>query len=370
MRVAMLGLRAPREGLGGVEGVVQALAPRLEQRGVELTVFCRSRYLQGPSPSAIHEVGLPSLPGSGVETFSYALLAMLRTHPFDVVHIHSHGSAALSLLLHLRGQPVVVTLHGLDWSRPKWGWGARQFLRTSERVALRYADRLVVVSPELLQHYQGLARGGVELIPNGVEAQMPMSPEPLARLGLEPGGYVLFLGRLVPDKGCHLLIQAWRGVRSPLKLVLAGPGDKNDPYVTDLHSQAEQDLRVQLVGPVMGDLKVSLLQHAALFVLPSRVEGLSLALLEAMMAKRCVVASDIPANRQVLEGCGILSPEGDPSALTQSLERMLNDPEAAKLLGEKARQRARANYSWDQAADLHVALYRQLVACRGRGVVL
>ena len=370
MRVAMLGLRAPREGLGGVEGVVKALAPLLTRRGVDLTVLCRSRYLEGPSPPGIHEVGFPSLPGSGVETLSYALLAMLATRPFDVVHIHSHGSSALSVLPHLRHQVVVVSFHGLDWSRPKWGGGARTFLRLSEEVALRYADRVVVVSPELEQIYRGRARGGVELIPNGVEPQPTIGPGPLQQLGLEPEGYVLFLGRLVPDKGCHVLLDTWRGMSHPLKLVMAGPGEENDPYVRDLHTRAAADPRVIMAGPVTGDLKLSLLQHAAAFVLPSRVEGLSLALLEAMMAGCCVIASDIPANRGVLEGAGILVPEGDQRALTLALEKALGDRPAARILGELAHQRAVAHYSWDHAADLHADLYRRLVACRGRGGVL
>lgn len=362
MRVAMIGLRAPHEGLGGVEEVVRQLAPRLVARGISLTLFCRGRYVdQTALPAGVTVVPLPSLTGKHAETFSYAALAALRARRFDLVHLHAHGSSLMSWIPRLRGQRLVVTLHARDPLRPKWGRIARGALLAGEALALRLAHAVVVVSPELAEHCRGRARGRLVVIQNGVEIPaLEPATELLGPLGLHPGGYGLFLGRVVRDKGLDLAVAAWEGMAVDAPLIVAGPEADGGAWVTGLKAAAARDPRVRLVGPVSGRLKAQLLTHAGVFVLPSRVEGHSLALLEAMAHGRCIVASDIRANRETLAETGhLVEPESVP-ALRRALQNSLDHPEAAEALGQAARRRAQALYGWDRAADAHAALYREI----------
>lgn len=358
MRVAMIGLRAPRPGLGGIESVVAAVGPRLAQRGIEVTAFCRARYLgEGPGPPGVEEIPLPAVHTKHLETLTYGALATLMARRFDVIHLHAHGPALLSFIPHLRRQPLVVTLHALDYDRPKWGPVARAALRLGEAAALAYADGLTVVSQELLRRCQGRCRGELVFTPNGVDPVAPTPPaSAVEALGVEAGGYGLFLGRLVEDKGCHHLIRAWRQVRGDVPLLLVGP--PADPaYAARLAEEARGDPRVRIPGAVTGALKDALVAHAAIFALPSRVEGLSLALLEGMAAGRCIVASDIPANRDVAEGCAALFPWGDEAALAAQIQALLDDPQRRDALGQAARRRALNDYTWDRSADALSALY-------------
>jgi glycosyltransferase involved in cell wall biosynthesis len=204
------------------------------------------------------------------------------------------------------GKKTVVTVQGLDWQRCKWQKLAASVLRIGERGSVRLPNATIVVS-RTLQHYYR-ERYGIEpaYVPNGTILRQRRGPSQLLNWGLEPDGYILFVGRLSPEKNCHLLIEAHSRVENAPPLVMAGDSGFADTYGTKLRAQA--DAHVKFLGWVSGDAFEELLTNAMLFVLPSSVEGLSLSLLDAMATGVCVLVSDIPENLEVADGAGFSSP--------------------------------------------------------------
>ncbi len=212
----MVGLRGLYGPVGGIEAALDALVPRLADRGLELDVFCRSRYQRLPTRlrPGVRLVNIPTVYTKHLETFVYTALAQLRPGDVDVVHFHALGPTLFAPFPRLRGIKVVSTIHGLDWERPKWGPVARAALRTGGWLSATVPHATVVVSHTLQAHYLARYDRHTHVIPNGVTERPSRPLNRLRRFGLEPEGFLLFLGRLVPDKGCDLRIAGWKyGVR-------------------------------------------------------------------------------------------------------------------------------------------------------------
>lgn len=367
----MIGLRAAEEGLGGIESAVRALAPRLAGRGVRVTLFCRRRYA-GESHAlgpGVQQVRLPSPPFRGLETFAYTAaatpLAMLGR--FDIIHFHAMGPAAFSALPWLAGVPAVATLHGLDWAREKWGPVARAALRAGEKAALTFPSRTIVVSRELWARCETLRPGQALHIPNGVDADGGAAVPP--PLPVQPGGYFLALGRRVPEKGLLTLIEAFRRLATHRRLVLAGPSGGMPRLDRAIEAAAAQDPRVVVTGAVLGPQKRWLLRNAFAFLLPSAVEGHPLSLLEAMAEARPSVVSDIPVLRE-MAGDGVLPsglvvPVGSPEDLARAMASLEADPEEARRMGERARERVLREFAWERVADETLSVYRGVLGLGG-----
>ena len=363
-RVAMVGLRAPWGTPGGVEAAVGELAPRLAARGAEVTVFCRARYdrLGGGWHRGVRLVDLPTVYTRHLEAFVHTGLALPPAAALaEVVHIHAAGPALWAWLPRLAGRAVVVTVHGLDWERAKWGPAARVALRGGAWSAARFAHRLVVVGRHLQAHFR--ERHGVEatFIPNGAGA---IARAPLAEggvPGLQPHRYLLYLGRLVPEKRLDRLLDAHRLARNPLPLVVVGAGTHTDRHVAALRRRAGPG--VVFAGPRHGRARDALLRHARALALPSDVEGFPLAPLEAMAAGRPVLLSDIPPHRELLaeapEAGWLVPPHGWAAALRDLAARP--DAELARR-GAAGAALVADRYSWEAAADRTLAVYREALA--------
>jgi len=261
----------------------------------------------------------------------------------------------------LSGARVVQTIHGLDDRRAKWRGPAQAVLRIGGWLSVRVPDSTIVVSRELADPYTDHHRRPASHIPNGVVVR-PIRPaaEIRRRLGLEPGSYVLFVGRLVQEKAPDLLVRAFRGLRRPLRLVVAGGSSYTDTFVDDLHRTAADDARVLFPGYVYGPLLDELYANAAAFVLPSMLEGLPLTLLEAASVGVPVVASAIPPHVEVLgrDGPGrrLFAPN-DERGLLAALERSLSGG-ASERLGARALQaEVLRRYDWDRAAESTERVY-------------
>jgi glycosyltransferase involved in cell wall biosynthesis len=276
----------------------------------------------------------------------------------DIVHYHALGPALFSFLPRLFGKQTVVTVQGLDWQRKKWGPLASHTLRLGEFASAHFPNATMVVSKTLRQYYR--ERYGIETayIPNGAVVRKKTSVRRLPQWGLDPEDYILFLGRLSPEKNCHLLIDAYQKLDTPMKLVFAGGSSHTDLYADEL--RRHQSDRIRFLNWVSGEDLNELLTHAALFVLPSDLEGLSLALLDAMAAGVCVLTSDIPENLEVVQNTGFTFRTGDADDLARMLGLLLSHPEMREAAANSAKQKIEEQYLWPQIAAQIGQAYNQL----------
>jgi starch synthase len=333
LRIAVLGTRGIPEVMGGVETHCQALYPRLAEKGHRITLFARKGYVQD-TPYTYQGVQIKPIwtpRKKSLEAICHTLLCILHIaryrDEFDLVHIHAIGPGLMVPLARVLGLKVVITHHGPDYCRQKWGMVAKLMLRLGEVLGCRRANKVITVS----QHIKALVgkhcRGKVSYIPNGVPLPKILDAgEQLLKWGLVPKRYIFAVGRLVPEKGFHDLISAFSGLATDWPLVIAGDADHEDVYSKALKNQAGNTPRVVMVGFVKGIQLAELFSNAGLFVLPSYHEGLPIALLEALSYDLPVLASDIPANIELTHEKETF-PVGNVSALKQTLlERISTAP--------------------------------------------
>jgi glycosyltransferase involved in cell wall biosynthesis len=358
----MIGQKGVPATYGGIERHVHELSLRLQKRGIGVDVYCRPHYT---APDArlgdVRLLRVPSLNTKHLDAISHTAATSLHAlfSRVDIVHYHALGPSSLAWLPRLAGKRTVVTVHGLDWRREKWGRVAAAFLRACEWSAARLPHATVVVSRTLQEHFEASYRRAVRYIPNGTVLPGPAPEAPVRGMGLVPGGYVLFVGRLVPEKGLHVLLTAHATCLPDRPLAIAGEGHFTEEYVAACRRAAGPTVR--FLGPVYGDALHSLQQHARVVVVPSSVEGLSIALLEAMSFGRPVLASDIPENLEVLAGAGASFRAGDAGDLGRSLLELLPDDTRLARMGEAARARIAAEYDWERVADRTADLYHDLL---------
>lgn len=364
----MIGLRGIPATYGGVERAVEELAAHLVGRGHEVTVYGRSAYSERSRTEyrGVLIKRLPQINTKHLEAASHTALALLHAlvrRRFDVIHLHATGPGAMAPVARFAGVPVVVTIQGLDWRREKWGRGARTLLRMASRLAVAAPDRAVVVSRELERYYRDELGTATTYIPNGVQPERP--PVEPVMLDLEPDSFVLFLGRLVPEKHVHTLIRAYRRVEGSRQLVIAGPGTHSPEYVAELEQLAAKDDRVQMLGPRYGSEKTWLLHNALAFVQPSSIEGLPIALLEALAAGCFPVVSSIPENLEPVTAdgtrFGLSFPVGDEAALARAIQTAIDDP-AREKTGERLAAHVRREYDWGSIAARTEAIYRDILS--------
>ena len=364
IRVAFIGGRGLVSKYSGVESYYEQAGHELARLGHEVTVYCRT-YFTPPNPTHTHNgmrvVRLPTIRSKHLETFVHTLLstAHAMTSDYDVVHYQCLGPALFSFLPRLAGKKTVVTVQGLDWQRGKWGRIASRILRWGEAAAVSSPDATMVVSRTLQQHYRQQYNRDTIYIPNGATLASRRLPRQLIEWNLLPDNYVLFLGRFSPEKNCHLLINAFERLNTGMKLVLAGGSSHSDSYVESLRHH-ESD-KIRFLPWVSGSNLEELLSNAALFVLPSDIEGLSLALLDAMAAGVCVLTSDIPENNEVVEGAGFTFHRGDQADLERRLDLLVHNPELRRQSAARGRERIQSQYLWPAIArSIEGAYYKVL----------
>jgi glycosyltransferase involved in cell wall biosynthesis len=356
LRVAFIGGRGVISKYSGIETYYEEVGKRLVETGHEVTVYCRTYFTP---PVAEHEgmrlVRLPTIRSKHLETVIHTLLSTVHalTQPYDVVHYHALGPALFSFLPRLLGKKTVVTVQGLDWQRKKWGKLASAVLRIGERASVQLPDGTMVVSRALQRRYR--ENHGVEAfyVPNGGLLRERSEPKKILAWGLEPGKYVLFLGRFSPEKGCHLLVEAFERalehIDPDVKLVMAGAASYCDEYSRELRTHASE--RIRILDWVSGETLDELLTNAMVFVLPSDLEGLSLALLDAMGAGLCVLTSDVPENREVVDGAGFTFERGNAADLAERLRFLIANPAVRQAAGKAARKRVEQEYQWQKVAE-------------------
>jgi glycosyltransferase involved in cell wall biosynthesis len=352
LRVAFIGGRGVISKYSGIETYYEEVGARMAQMGHEVTVYCRNYFT--PSLTRHHGmrlVRLPTIRSKHWETVVHTILstAHVLTQKCDVVHYHALGPAPFSFLPRLFGKKTVVTVQGLDWQRKKWGWLASRVLRLGERASVKLPSATMVVSQELRRHYSKEHGVDTFYVPNGGVLREWREPKKILEWGLEPGQYILFLGRFSPEKGCHLLIDAYQQLDTTVKLVLAGGASYCDDYTRKLRTHASE--QILMLDWVSGETLDELLTNAMVFVLPSDIEGLSLALLDAMGAGLCVLTSDIPENRELVDEAGFTFKNGNSADLTDRLRFLIANPAVREAAGRAAKARIREQYLWPTIAE-------------------
>lgn len=366
LRIAQIGSRGIPGHRGGVERVVEAVAPRLAARGHDVTVYCASWSTEkAPAWRGVTLKYAPSVKSKHLDTFLRSFVATLGAMfgPADILHYHGSGSAPFALLARAAGKKVVVTVHGADWARRKWGAFGRWFLQFGDWAAVTIPHQTIVVGPDLKSGLDRIYGTDTLFIPNGAEERPHRLAKAILDLGLVARGYVLFLARLVPEKQCHTLIEAWLSLedKGDLKLAIAGPVWHSAEYAASLKEQAKDDPSVLFLGEVSEEVLEELYSNCVSYVLPSEVEGMPLSLLDAMAFGACVVCSDIPANAYVVSDAGLTFPVGDVGALRARLQEVISDPARAQHLREAALRRITKEFHWDEIAQRWEDVYRSVL---------
>jgi glycosyltransferase involved in cell wall biosynthesis len=365
LRIMVLGLRGVYDVGGGIESHARMLYPLLARLGCDVEIVQRSPYFpRGRRRAAWHGVRLSYLwspKGRGLETGVHTLLGVLYAaivRP-DILHLHAVGPAMLAPLARLLGLRTVITHHGADYEREKWGGLARLLLRTGERLGVQYANRPIVVAPNLKTAVESRYGIGATLIPNGAPTvQRATTRGALETFALEPGRYVLNVARLQPEKRQNDLVEAFQAAQlEGWKLVLVGAIEAGDPYCDNLVRRVQADPRIVLADYQTGLALRELFSHAGLFVLPSSLEGHPIALLEAAAYGLPMLASAIPANLAVPLPRERFFAVGDTAALAAHLRAVALEGDATRAEWLGIRDQIRQLYSWRRAARLTRSVY-------------
>jgi glycosyltransferase involved in cell wall biosynthesis len=371
LRIAMIGARGAPASFGGIERHVEELGARLVRRGHDVTASCHPNYCRAGlrRHRGMHLRPTPTVGTKHLDAIVHSGLSGLgaMAASFDVLHYHAIGPGMVAVLPRCLSQArVVLTVHGRDDERAKWGRGARAVLATAGWLSARIPDATIVVGRHLERYYRDAHGRQAVCVPNGVEAgQLRPADGTLARLGLRPGRYLLFVGRLVPEKAPDQLLDAYRRLPGHHRLILAGDSSFTDRYTTRLRELAGRNPRVALPGYVHGAELQELYSNAAAFVLPSLLEGLPLTPLEAASFGLSVVASSIPPHLEMRGRGGAgrrLYRPGDTDELRAALGTAV--PAAERAGATVLRDQVLRTYCWDDAARRTEAVYRAVLELR------
>ncbi len=353
--------------------VVTNLAAHLVENGYDVTCYNRtsrqSRELLKKGElkqeyRGVHMVWTPTVDRRGLAAMSSSVIAsvMAAFSRYDLVHYHTEGPCVLCWLPRLFGKKVVVTVHGLDHQRQKWGRFASTYIMMGERAAVRHANGIIVLSKGVQDYFREKYGRETELIPNGIDpAEIRPAREITERFGLTSREYILFLGRLVPEKGIHYLIEAYKKLHTDKKLVIVGGTSDTDDYVKQLYAMAGDSGSIIFTGFQQGLVAEELFSNAYLYVLPSDLEGMPLSLLEAMNYGCCCVTSDIGECADVLDGSGFTFPRGNVEALRETLQDLCDHPEKAEEKRGEARKVVSAKYTWQDITAQTAEFYNRFL---------
>lgn len=369
LRVAMLGHKWMPSREGGVEIVVEELSTRMVRRGCKVVCYNRrGHHVNGKQSKrkamseykGVRLKQVLTINRRGVAAVTSSIFGAVRCAfgPYDVVHFHSEGSCAMLWLPKLMGKRCVVTIHGLDHKRAKWGWFASSYIMFGERVAVKAADRIIVLSTSTQDYFKKEYGRKTHFIPNGVNRPQIVEADLIQKkFGLKKNEYILFLGRIVPEKGLRCLIRAFNRVDTDKKLVIAGAASDTNRFMTELKFMSRKDNRIIFTGFVQGKILDELYSNAYFYVLPSDLEGMPLSLLEAMSYGNCCLVSDIPECAEVVEDKAVLFRTGDEDDLCLKLQTFCEDEAMVQKYRTVTADFICQKYNWDRTVDKTLELY-------------
>lgn len=377
----MLGHKRIPSREGGVEIVVEELATRMAALGHDVTVYNRKgshvagigneqkEYGKNYDYKGVRVKTAFTLPQKSLNAIVYSFFATIKAcfSGADVIHFHAEGPCAMIPIARLFRKKCVATIHGLDWQRAKWGGFATGFLLFGEKMAAKYADQVIVLSEGVKQYFADTYGRQALLIPNGINRpQMKNAKIIKEKYGLEGQDYLLFLARLVPEKGVHTLLAAYEKSKVTIPLVIAGGSSHSGEYCQKIEKMAEKinaggPRKVIMTGFVQGEELEELYSNAMLYILPSEIEGMPLSLLEAMSYGNLCLTSDIPENTDVTQEHGVAFATGDVDALSEKIVELCANMavlrKEEKYKSERIRQYILERYNWDAVVTQTLACY-------------
>ena len=346
MKIAMIGHKRIPSREGGVEIVVEELSTRLVKRGYQVDVYNRKgRNIQDKNADkenrkikkykGVNIITIPTINKKGLDALIYSFFASIRAifGKYDILHYHAEGSCAMLWIPHLFRKKIVVTIHGLDWQRAKWGGFATKYIKFGEKLAAKYADEIIVLSKGIQKYFKDTYNRDTKFIPNGVNKPTLRQAKIIKeKYGLEKDSYILFLARIVPEKGLHYLIEAFKKIDTDKKLVIAGEASHTNDYLKKIKKSIKDDNRIIMTGFVQGIELQELYSNCLVYCLPSDVEGMPLSLLEAISYGCNCLVSDIEENKQITEEANVITfKNGNIGDLEEKLQKLLNNDNKNKV---------------------------------------
>lgn len=353
--MGVLGLRGFPHVMGGVERHCEHLYPEIAKKGFEFIVCRRTPYLNEMSKDfkipGITFLDIWTPRNKHLEALIHSLISIviLRLRGVKIVHIHSFGPAMIAPIARLLGQKVIMTYHLPNYMQGKWNRMDQILLRSAERIACKWSNKIIAVSENNQRLIKTNTGKDSVVIYNGITPSTTKNNS-VESFGLKKGKYIFAACRFVPEKGLHTLIEAFEKIDTDWNLVIAGDADHSSEYSEKLKRMAEEDSRILLTGFVSGERLESLFACAGLFVLPSHIEGLPIALLEAMSFGVPVVVSDIPPHRDLHLSENSYFTPGDVLTLAKTMENKINDKEA-RIEASKLKDEIKDKYNWETIAS-------------------
>lgn len=371
MKIAMLGHKRIPSREGGVEIVVEELATRMVKNGNEVTCYNRGgkhvldKNQKVQSLNEYKGVKLKkalTIDKKGLAAMTSSFFGTLKIlfSKAEVVHYHAEGPCAwMWIIKFFSKKKIVATIHGLDWQRAKWGGFATKYIKYGEKQAVKHADEIIVLSKNVQDYFKKEYNRDTIFIPNGVNKPEVIKADIIKnKYGLKRDSYILFLGRMVPEKGIHYLIEAFNNIKTDKKLVIAGGASDTDEYYSQLKEKAKDNKNIIFTGFVQGKELDELYSNAYIYSLPSDLEGMPLSLLEAMSYGNCCLTSDIAECATVLEDKGVTFKKSDVKELTKVLQRLCDDKKEVKKYKDQAQDYVLSKYSWDDVTKKTLELYK------------
>lgn len=372
MKIVMIGHKRIPSREGGVEIVVEELSTRMVKLGHKVTVYNRKgKNVQDKRANIKNQnikeykgvkiVTIPTINKKGIDAFLYSLFASIRVlfGKYDILHYHAEGSCAMLWLPHLFHKKIIVTIHGLDWNRSKWGGFATKYIKHGEKCAVKYADKIIVLSKGVQDYFKEKYNRETIFIPNGVEKPNIREPGIIKeKYNLEKDSYILFLARIVPEKGLDDLIDAYNKIKTDKKLVIAGGASHTNDYLRHIEQKVKKNKNIIMTGFVQGEELEELFSNTYLYCLPSHIEGMPISLLEAMSYGRNVLVSDIEENTQVIGKYGTSFTMGDIEDLSKKLQDSLN--EKNRKNSEDIENYILKKYNWNVIINKTIDIYKNL----------
>ena len=368
-KVVMLGQKRIPSREGGIEVVVEELSTRMVKKGYEVTCFNRRGHHVSGQEFDVDELSeykgiklksVFTIERKGFAAMTSSIFGAIKAAfgKYDVVHFHAEGPCAMLWLPKLFGKRCIATIHGLDHQREKWGRLASAYIMLGEKCAAKFADEIIVLSQGVKDYFKETYNRETRFIPNGATKAEKVEADLIkTQFGLEKDEYILFLGRIVPEKGLTYLVEAFKKVSTDKKLVIAGGASDTNLFMNNLKEQASGDDRIIFTGFVQGQILEELYSNCYVYTLPSDLEGMPLSLLEAMSYGCCCLVSDIAECADVVEDKTAVFPKGNIEALQAKLQELCDRPELVDKYKSEASEFICDKYNWDDVVEKTLKLY-------------
>lgn len=373
LKIAMIGHKRIPSREGGVEIVVEELSKRMANKGHIVHAYNRKGHHVSGKEYEVSNVKLneyegvkiiqvPTIEAKGLAALSSSFFATIKAifGKYDVIHFHAEGPCAMLWLPHLFGIRTVATIHGLDWQRAKWGKFASTYLKFGEKIAAKYADEVIVLSKNVQQYFLDIYNRETKFIPNGIQRPIIIESEVIKKKWqINKDEYILFLGRIVPEKGLEYLVKAFKEINTDKKLVIAGGASDTNDFMKKVKDISKDDKRIIFTGFVEGKVLEELYSNAYIYVLPSDLEGMPISLLEAMSYGNCCLVSDIPECIEVVQDKAVSFKRGNIEDLREKLQVLCSNFSEVKKYKKIAREYICSKYNWDIIVCETIKLYNE-----------